>query len=80
MGLGGLSIDVDAMAKAKGGGAGYYMQPWEEDSFACDELVKRLCSGDPDNLLPEPGFCTTALRYAVRARRNGTPGGISHAN
>ena len=80
MGLGGLPIDVDAMAKGEGGGAGYRMQPWEEDSFACDELVKRLWSGDPDNLLPEPGFCTTALRYAVQARRNGASGAASHAN
>jgi hypothetical protein len=80
VGLGGLSIDVDAMAKAEGGGAGYRMQPWEEDSFVCDELVKRLWSGDPGNLLPEPGFCTTALRYAIQARGNGASGAASHAN
>jgi type VI secretion system secreted protein VgrG len=80
VGLGGLSIDVDAMAKGEGGGAGYRMQPWEEDSFVCDELVKRLWSGDPDSLLPEPGFCTTALRYAVQARGNGASGAASHAN
>jgi type VI secretion system secreted protein VgrG len=80
VGLGGLSIDVDAMAKAEGGGTGYRMQPWEEDSFVCDELVKRLWSGDPGNLLPEPGFCTTALRYAVQARGNGTSGEARHAN
>ena len=58
---------------------GYCIQPWEEESFVCDELVKRLWSGDSDHL-PEPGFCTTALRYAVRARGNGTSGAASHAN
>jgi len=80
VGLGGLSIDVDAMAKGEGGGAGYRMQPWEEDSFVCDELVKRLWSGDPGILLPEPGFCTTALRYSLQSRGNGTSGEASHAN
>ena len=78
MGLGGLSIDVDAMAKGEGGGAGYRMQPWEEDSFVCDELVKRLWGGDSGHL-PEPGFCTTALRYAVQARGS-IPEAASHAN
>lgn len=80
VGLGGLSIDVDAMAKGEGGSAGYRMQPWEEDSFVCDELVKRLWSGDPGNLLPEPGFCTTALTYAVGSRNNAAPGNASRAN
>ncbi|MCY1238825.1 hypothetical protein D9M72_515830 [compost metagenome] len=80
VGLGGLSIDVDAMAKAEGGGTGYRMQPWEEDGFACDELVKRLWVGDSDNHLPEPGFCTTALRYALRGRGSGTSEAASHAN
>lgn len=80
MGLGGLPIDVDAMATAEGGGIGYRMQPWEEDGFACDELLKRLWRGDPGSLVPEPGFCTTALRYAVQARRIGTPGADNHAH
>jgi type VI secretion system secreted protein VgrG len=79
VGLGGLSIDVEAMAKGEGGGAGYRMQLWEEDSFACDELVKRLWGGDSGNLLPEPGFCTTALRYAIQVRGGGK-GAASHAN
>jgi hypothetical protein len=37
-------------------------------------------SGDPGILLPEPGFCTTALRYAVRARGNGSQGEAGHAH
>jgi type VI secretion system secreted protein VgrG len=80
VGLGGLSIDVDAMAKGEGGSAGYRMQPWEEDGFICDELVKRLWSGDPGILLPEPGFCTTALRYTLQSRGNGASGEASHAH
>jgi type VI secretion system secreted protein VgrG len=80
VGLGGLSIDVDAMAKGEGGSPGYRMQPWEEDSFVCDELVKRLWGGDPGILLPEPGFCTTALRYTLQSRGNGTPGEAGHAH
>ncbi len=80
VGLGGLSIDVDAMAKATGGGAAYRTQLWEEDSFACDELVKGLWLGDPDSLLPEPGFCTSALRYAVQVRGLGAQKADSHAH
>jgi type VI secretion system secreted protein VgrG len=80
VGLGGLSIDVDAMAKGEGGSAGYRMQLWEEDSFVCDELVKRLWSGDPGILLPEPGFCTTALRYTLQSRGNGASEEASHAH
>ena len=78
MGLGSLSVDVDAMAKGEGGG--YRMQPWEEDGFVCDELVKRPWSGDPGILLPEPGYCTTALRYTLQSRGNGTSGEASHSN
>lgn len=80
VGLGGLSIDVDAMAQDSDGSAGYRTRPWEEDSFACEEVVKQLWRGDVGGLLPEPGFCTNALRYALRARADGgVPGKAGHA-
>lgn len=80
VGLGGLSIDVDAMAQGKDGSTGYRTQPWEEDSFACDEVVRRLWGGDHGDLLPAPGFCTKALEFAIRPRYNAAPGEAGHAN
>jgi type VI secretion system secreted protein VgrG len=74
VGLGGQPIDVDAMARGPSGGGGYRMRPWEEDSFVCDELVKRLWRGAADSLLPEPGFCTAALTHALAVRDGVTPG------
>jgi type VI secretion system secreted protein VgrG len=80
VGLGGLSIDVDAMAKGDAGSAGYRMQPWEEDSFVCEEVVKRLWRGDSGNFLPTPGFCTAALEYGVKFRNSAARGETGNAN
>jgi len=76
--LGGVSIDVDRMAQGAGGSPGYRMQPWEEDSFVRDELVKRLWVGGDAAVLPDPGFCTNNLRYAIQ--QSGGQGGDGHAH
>jgi hypothetical protein len=44
------------------------MQPWKEDSFVCDEIVKLLWRSGTDAVLPQPGFCTNTLRYAIGKR------------
>jgi hypothetical protein len=62
------------MARGPSGGAGYRIRPWEEDSFVCDELVKRLWRDAAGSLLPEPGFCTAALIHALAVRDGVTPG------
>jgi hypothetical protein len=68
------------MAKADAGSAGYRMQPWEEDSFVCEEVVKRLWRGDSGNFLPTPGFCTAALEYGVKFRNSAARGETGNAN
>ncbi|WP_234194422.1 type VI secretion system Vgr family protein, partial [Pseudacidovorax sp. NFM-22] len=69
VGLGGKPIDVDQMATAEPGSLGYRMRPWEEDSFACEEVVKHLWNGAPGAALPPPGFCTRLFDIASNSVR-----------
>ncbi|MFP5472257.1 MAG: hypothetical protein ACLGJD_01350, partial [Gammaproteobacteria bacterium] len=74
VGLGGKPIDVDQMAMAEPGSLGYRMRPWEEDSFACEEVVKHLWNGAPGAALPQPGFCTRLFDIASNSVRQPTRG------
>lgn len=62
------------MATGVPGGLGYRMRPWEEDNFACEEVVKHLWNGAPGAALPQPGFCTRLFDLASTAVRQ-SPGG-----
>jgi len=78
--LGGTPIDVDRMALGAEGSYGYRMRPWEEDSFACDEVVKALWNGSrAAAVLPQPGFCTRAFGLATRSLQ-GQSGGATDAH
>jgi len=80
VGLGGTPIDVDRMARDADGSYGYRMRPWEEDSFACDDVVKALwSSGHVGAVLPRPGFCTRAFGLATHSPQN-QPGGAANAH
>jgi len=82
VGLGGMPIDVDRMADNDNGGEGYRMRSWEEDGFACDEIIKGLWSGNNGGVLPESGFCTKPFELASRGvqQRGDDRGEQGHAH